>query len=72
MVADNEELENFESAQHRRTVKPESIRFDTVRHPQHHPHFLLFCNLGIFNTDFEKKKKLVEKSMFPSVFLMFS
>ena len=49
-------------------IKKQSVSF-TVWHPRHHPHFLLFCTRGTFNTDLEKK--LVENSMFAIRFLCF-
>ena len=51
-----------------RQNQKKTIRFFTVWHPRHHPHFLLFCIRGTFNTDLDKKKNLLKTPCLPSVF----
>ena len=48
----------------------QKIRFFAVWHPRHHPHFLLFCIRGTFNTDLDKKN-LLKTPCLPSVFFFY-
>ena len=72
-----EQQEELSRAQPRRTAKSKnSLRFFTVWHPRYHPYFLMFCTRGTFNSDLDKKKNLLNNSLFAirflCVFFMFS
>ena len=53
---ETKEAERVESAQAAERQNQKTLRFFTVWHPRHHPHFLMFCTRGTFRTDLDKKK----------------
>ena len=69
-----------DQSQHRREIlsrpgpaerqNQKTLRFFTVWHPRHHPHFLMFCTRGTFRTDLDKKN-LLKTPCLPSVFFPF-